>query len=150
MTIDRVLDSLPFNTYHWLLSCNPSRHLKGSSPHRIQDYVSHIWSRGKKGGGRSDLILWQKPLYPLKIQKAMWQHLNATKNLDYTTIQKAMWQHLNATKNLDYTTIADRFTTVNWSSDSYPAGMVKPVYGIQTFTLTARTLLTKGHTFKNL
>ena len=29
-------------------------------------------------------------------------------------IQKATWQHKNATKNFDYTTIADRLRTVSW------------------------------------
>ena len=43
------------------------------------------------------------------------------------------WQHKNATKNFDYTTISDRLRTVSWSNDSYPTGVVKPVYGIPTF-----------------
>ena len=34
----------------------------------------------------------------------------------------------NANKNLDYTTIADRLTTVSWGNDSYPIGVVKPVF----------------------
>ena len=33
-------------------------------------------------------------------------------------IQKATWQHKNATKNFDYTTIADRLGTVSWGNDS--------------------------------
>ena len=52
-------------------------------------------------------------------------------------IQNATWQHKNATKNFDYTTIADRFRTVSWSNDSHPTGIVKPVYEIPTFPLTA-------------
>ena len=44
------------------------------------------------------------------------------------TIQKATWQHKNATKNFDYTTIADRLRTVSWSNSSHPTGVVKPVY----------------------
>ena len=43
------------------------------------------------------------------------------------------WQHENATKNFDYTTISDRLGMVIWSNDSYPTGVVKPVYGIPTF-----------------
>ena len=43
------------------------------------------------------------------------------------------WQHKNATKNFDYTTILDRLRTVSWSNNSYPTGVVKPVYGIPTF-----------------
>ena len=39
----------------------------------------------------------------------------------------------NATKNFDYTTISDRLQAVSWSNDSYPTGVVKPVYGIPTF-----------------
>ena len=55
-------------------------------------------------------------------------------------IKKAKWQHKNANKILDYTTIADRFTTVSMSNDSYPTGMVKTVNGIPTFPLTATVL----------
>ena len=50
-------------------------------------------------------------------------------------IQNAMWQHKNATKNFDYTATADRLRTVSWGSDSHPTGVVKPVYGIPTFPL---------------
>ena len=50
----------------------------------------------------------------------------------------------NATKNVDYTTIADRLRTVSWSNDSHPTGVVKPVYGIPTFQLTAKAAYSKG------
>ena len=66
------------------------------------------------------------------------------------TIQKATWQHKNATKNFDYTTIADRLRTVSWSNSSHPTGVVKPVYERSTFPLTATAVQSKGHTFKNL
>ena len=46
----------------------------------------------------------------------------------------------NATKNFDYTTIADRLRTVSWGNDSHSAGVVKPVYGIPTFPLTAKAV----------
>ena len=46
-------------------------------------------------------------------------------------IQKATWQHKNATKNFDYTTIADRLRNI-----SYPTGVVKPVYERSTFPVT--------------
>ena len=36
----------------------------------------------------------------------------------YRKIQKATWQHKNATKNFYYTMIADRLTTVSWSLKS--------------------------------
>ena len=49
-----------------------------------------------------------------------------------------------ATKNFDYTTIADRLRTVSWGNDSHPTGVVKPVYGIQTFPLTAKAVQSKG------
>ena len=55
-------------------------------------------------------------------------------------IIKAMWQHKNATKNFDYTTIADRLRTFSWGNDSHPTGVVKPVYGIPTFPLTAKVV----------
>ena len=51
-------------------------------------------------------------------------------------IQKATWQHKNATKTFDYTTIADRLRTVSWSNSSHPTGVVKPVYERSTFPLT--------------
>ena len=66
------------------------------------------------------------------------------------TIQKATWKHEDDTKNFDYTTIADRLRTVSWGNDSHPTGVVKPVYGIPTFPLTAKVLQSKGHTFKNV
>ena len=40
-------------------------------------------------------------------------------------IQKATWQHKNATKNFDYTTIPDRLRTVSWGNDSHLTGVVK-------------------------
>ena len=55
-------------------------------------------------------------------------------------IQKAKWQHKNATKYFDYTTIADRLRTVSWDNDSHPTDVVKPVYGIPTFPLTAKAV----------
>ena len=58
----------------------------------------------------------------------------------YRKIQKATWQHKNATKNFDYTTIADRLRTVSWGNDSHPTGGVKPVYGIPTFPLIAKAV----------
>ena len=40
-------------------------------------------------------------------------------------------------KTFDYTTIADRLRTVNSDNDSHSTGVVKPVYGIPTFSLSA-------------
>ena len=37
-------------------------------------------------------------------------------------IQKATWQHKDATKNFDYTTIADRLRPVSWGNDSQLTG----------------------------
>ena len=63
----------------------------------------------------------------------------------HRTIQKATWQHKNATKNFDYTTIADRLRTVSWSSSSHPTGVVKPVYERSTFPLTAKVVQSIVH-----
>ena len=63
---------------------------------------------GKRKRKRPDSALWEEPLHRQKIQKATWQHKNATKNFDYTTI-------------------ADRLLTVSWGNDSHPTGVVKPV-----------------------
>ena len=46
----------------------------------------------------------------------------------------------NAIKNFDYTTNAVRLRTVSWGNDSHPTGVVKPVYGIPTFPLTAKAV----------
>ena len=46
----------------------------------------------------------------------------------------------NATKNLDYTTIADRLRTVSWSNNCHHTGVVKPVYELLTFPLTAKAV----------
>ena len=60
------------------------------------------------------------------------------KNLyTHRTIQKATWQHKNATKTFNYTIIADRLRTVSWSNSSHPTGVVKPVYERSNFPLTA-------------
>ena len=53
-------------------------------------------------------------------------------------IQKATWQHKNATKNFDFSTIADRLRTVSWGNDNFPTGVDKAVYGILTFPLTTK------------
>ena len=54
----------------------------------------------------------------------------------------------NSTKTFDYTTIAERLRTVSWGDDSHTTGVVKPVYEIPTFPLTAKAVWSKGHTFK--
>ena len=58
------------------------------------------------------------------------------------------WTTQNATKIFEYTTSADRLRTVRWSNNSHPTGVVKPVYGYQTFPLTTKAVLSKGQTFK--
>ena len=90
--------------------------------------IEYVWScvvmsapLCKRKRKKSNSVLWQKPLYTEKIQKAMWQHKNATKHFDNTTI-------------------ADRLRTVSWGNDSHPTGVVKPVYGIPTFPLTEEKL----------
>ena len=52
-------------------------------------------------------------------------------------------KHRDNTKRqqiFDYTTIADRLRTVSWGNDSHPTGVVKPVYDILTFPLTAKAV----------
>ena len=41
-------------------------------------------------------------------------------------------------QNSDYTTIADRLRALSWTNGSHPTGVVKPVYWIPTFPLTAK------------
>ena len=54
--------------------------------------------------------------------------------------QRATRQHTNATQNIEYTTIADRLRMVSWGNKSHLTGVVKPVNGIPTFQLTAKTV----------
>ena len=55
-------------------------------------------------------------------------------------------KHKNATKHFDYTTIANQLRTVSLSNENRSTVVVKPVYGIPTFPLTAKALYTKGYT----
>ena len=51
-------------------------------------------------------------------------------------------------KKFDHTAIADRLRMVSWSNSSYPTGVLKPVYGRQTFPLTATAkFIHKFHLF---
>ena len=70
----------------------------------------------------SDSVLWQKVITPTETAK---------KQIDNTK------RH----KNFYYTAIADRLKTVSLRGDSHPAGMVKQVYGIPTFPITAKAVL---------
>ena len=57
-----------------------------------------------------------------------------------TKFKKTKVNTQNATKNFDYTTSVGRLRMVSWSNDSHPTGVVKPVYEIPTFPLTAKAL----------
>ena len=46
-------------------------------------------------------------------------------------------------KNFDYSTIMDRLKAVSWGNKSHPISVVKPVYGILTFLLTAKVVIQK-------
>ena len=50
------------------------------------------------------------------------------------------WQHKDNTKTFDYTMIADRLRTVSSNNYCHRTGVVKSVYGIQTFPLTAKAV----------
>ena len=60
----------------------------------------------------------------------------------HSKFRKATWQHKRANKNFNYVMIADRLRTLyySWSNESHRTGMVKPVHGIQIFTLTAKSM----------
>ena len=49
----------------------------------------------------------------------------------------------------DYTTIADRLRTVNSSDCFHSNGVVKPIYGISNFTLTAKDVKSNKHYYKS-
>ena len=57
---------------------------------------------------------------------------------------------MDVTKNIDNTTIAGRLKTVSWSYDSHTTGVVKLVYWIPTFQLTAKDVSSKGYIFTKL
>ena len=52
------------------------------------------------------------------------------------TVRK--WKPRESHQNVDYTTIVDRLRTVSWGNKCHPSSVVKPVYGIPTFPLTAK------------
>ena len=58
----------------------------------------------------------------------------------------------NKTKTPPKTSITQRLSTDLGRSvggnHSHPTGVIKPVYGIPTFPLTAKAVLSKGHTQK--
>ena len=92
---------------------------------------------------RSDSVIWQKNPYTNRILGEKGRNLTLSFDkspLHRQKIQQATWQH----KNADYTTIADRLRTVNWGNDSHPTGVIKPVYGIPTFPLTAEAVNQKN------
>ena len=80
---------------------------------------------------KHDLLREKEEIWPSPMTEAPTPTEKSKKQRDNTK---------NATKNFDYTTIADRLRTVSWGSDSHPAGVVKPVYGIPTFPLTAKAV----------
>ena len=63
-----------------------------------------------------------------------------TKTPTPTENSKTNGQHKNATKNFDFITITDRLGTVSLSNNSHQTGVVKPVYGYPTFSLTAKAV----------
>ena len=80
-------------------------------------------------------VMWTDMLMPYNIREKGRDLTQSSDKSAYThrKLQKAKWQHKNATKTFDYTTIADRLRMASWSNDSHPIGVVKAVYGIHTF-----------------
>ena len=90
--------------------------------------MSRICHDSKRKRKRPDSVVRHKPVHP---------QTNPKGNM---TTQKRHQKH--------YTTIADRLRAASLSNDSHPTGVMKPVYAILTFTLTATAMLSKGHTLK--
>ena len=63
-----------------------------------------------------------------------------TKNPTSTQNPKSNVTILKRHQNFDYTMIADLLRTVSLSNDGHTTGVVKPVYGIQNFPLTAKSV----------
>ena len=76
----------------------------------------------KRKSTRSNSVLSQKP------------YITLTKNKSKVTTQKR-------NQNFDYKTIADRLRSVSCSNDLHRTGVVKPVYGIVNFQLTAKHII---------
>ena len=101
---------------------------------------SHSWMFTKAFVGIKERLLEGRKKVGCYVRKEKGRDLTQTCDKNPFTlrkIQKATWQHKNATKNFDYTTIADRLSTVSLSNSSHPTGVVKPVYERSTFPLTA-------------
>ena len=79
--------------------------------------------------------MWIDMLMPYNIREKGRDLTQSSDKSAYThrKLQKAKWQHKNATKNFDYTTIAVRSTPVSWSNDSHPAGVLNRFTGSQPF-----------------
>ena len=86
-------------------------------------YVNTKLLSAKRKRKRSDSVLWQESLYHQKM--------------------KVKRQHKDATNAFDYTKIADRLRKVSWRYYCHPTGVEKPMYGIPTFPLIAKDLLSK-------
>ena len=66
----------------------------------------------------------------------------------YTQRKKIKLTTQKRHQNVDYTTIAILCSTVSWGNDSHQTGVVKPVNGIPTFPLTAKTVYTHLNIYK--
>ena len=64
--------------------------------------------------------------------------------------EKQRIKHTNASKKIRFQNDCGSTKNGNWIDDSHTTGVVKPVYVIPTFPLTAKAVLLKGHIFKNL
>ena len=87
-------------------------------------------------------------LTPLWISKQTWpiERKSYDKSpFTHRKIQKATWQHKNATKNFDYTTLADQLRTVILDNDSHQTSAVNPIYGILTFPLTTNCVIKRTY-----
>ena len=99
-----------------------------------EDYAVYCLFLLKGKRQRSDSVLWQK-----EEKKEIW-FSPMTKALTSTENPKSNVTTQKRHQNFDYTTIADWLRTVSWGNDSHPTGVVKPVYGIPTFPLTAKAV----------
>ena len=82
-----------------------------------------------------------------KIKREKW--IDPTQSYDKTPYTNRKFKKKVTTqkrhKNFDYTTIVDRLGTVSWRNDSHPTGVVKLLYRIPIFPITANAVYSKVH-----
>ena len=108
----------------------------GTSIFAPYSYGASLWNGRKpwflkKKNAAADILRKSFKLYISRKGRDLSQSYDQTSYIQ-SKIRTATCQYKNVTKNCDYTTIADRLTTVSWSNNSYPTGVIKPDPNLST------------------